>query len=57
MEREERVQLHMIWPVGKRCPESTLPDGYVLRPFEDGDQEHFFALMAHGEFDPWDEEK
>jgi len=57
VERSEKPQLHMIWPRDATEAVVTVPPGYALRTYAPGDEDGFLRLMAHGQFDPWDEAK
>jgi predicted dehydrogenase/GNAT superfamily N-acetyltransferase len=37
--------LHMLWPADRPVPPPTLPAGYTLRPFHDGDTDGYLSVM------------
>jgi len=52
-------QLQMLWPEEKLSspPVPKVPDGYVLRCYEDRDADGWLAVMAKAGFDGWDYER
>lgn len=63
-ERNDRVdtkkrQLQMVWPLSRlgEPPVWTVPEGYVLRTYQPGDEPGFFRLMDRAGFKGWDMEK
>lgn len=51
-------QLQMLWPVGRSIDRASLavPEGYDLRPADEGSVAGFRALMARVELGTWDDD-
>lgn len=59
-EEAGRLQLQMALAVcrtGKLPLDISLPDGYLLRTYEPGDEESWFRVMALAGFEGWNREK
>jgi mycothiol synthase len=54
-----RLQLHMVVSAERlaRPPVWTLPEGYALRCFREGDNAEYVRLMAAAGFEGWNDEK
>ncbi|MCF7853263.1 MAG: GNAT family N-acetyltransferase [Candidatus Pacebacteria bacterium] len=50
-------QLQMIWPEDAECPELSVPEGYMIRPLQEGDQAGHVRVMHAAGFDTWNEER
>ena len=50
-------QLRMLWPVTKRPPEITLPEGYAIRSFREGDEEDYVAVLNDRDLGDWTVER
>jgi GNAT superfamily N-acetyltransferase len=50
-------QLRMLWPVTVRPPEVTLPEGYAIRSFREGDEENYIALLNDRDLGHWTAER
>jgi len=57
MERLEKPQLRMVWPIGTTEVALAVPRGYAVRTYAPGDEVCFLHLMAEANFDPWDDAK
>ena len=55
----EKPQLHMVWRAdGRRLPiDPMTAEGYIIRTYRPGDEEHFLELMALMDFDRFDAPK
>jgi len=56
---DDSPQLRLVWPKYKlqTPPLISLPDGYYVRLYRQGDQVHFYRLMHSVGWDDWNDEK
>ena len=50
-------QLRMLWPVTKCPPEITIPEGYAIRSFREGDEEDYIAVLNDRDLGDWTVER